>query len=396
MVLTENQPFNPRSQWGTNINLWSSVFRLPDYGSNGLLSSFGTDAKKLLHDHFAQRLQFVLRPDEQTKVCAAVQKPCALDGDSYNTYMQDSSDTMVEVSIMEDRMMSVGASFVQNTDGGAVQGHAAANFPAGLSVFGIGRGSLNTPLNEQVPKGTVGVEFNTPISRQWLQARSGDSSDSFGRSFHTGLILKYLGLQVGASADLDIVGSEYTDDQTITLPTFNSQQPLAVEAKNINVRALYSGAAPSQFTSDIESFQLGLSIENSGERVAASYFHNIAFKTSPGAPHPIVDEGLHKEQFVRSVSFGGEFSPKTQTINDGTSEHELLLGASFNLFENVAFKARVSSQMYGDVMGSVRLTQSQASKIQSSLPTIDFGVVTGLDLKCTSATRFGMWLSVGE
>jgi hypothetical protein len=62
-----------------------------------------------------------------------------------------------------------------------------------------------------------------------------------------------------------------------------------------SVRGTYTATSARHFTGEPESYQLGVSVENLGEKFVASYFHHLAIREAAAA-----------EPYWRGVSFGGE------------------------------------------------------------------------------------------
>lgn len=363
--------FDPKASWSAGIRMTPPVTTPPSWNKDGLLQSFGENARRLVSEHFTSRLQITVNPDDKTSVATTLNP-------GWLSQTRDAEQAVVQVSILDDGPLGFGAAMYSGEEG-SFEAHTACHAPGGLSAFLSAKGILNSDDIGQDTTGKVGVSLDLPAIKLWGLAKSSESIIDFGSQFHCGMILQHKGVKIGAEGDLT-VGED--SDGGIQFKSKNSNDPLYIHASNVSVRGVYSGAVPGRFASAPESFQIGISLEDGGRKVCASYFHAIEIAKSSLNADDSASSGM--------LSFGGEY---TQGLGSSSTANEIILGSAWQASNSNAFKARLSSRGYADMMAAAKL-----GGIGPLFPVVNIAVSIGASLESVGdwKPRFGCSMAIGK
>eukprot|EP00041_Stephanoeca_diplocostata_P018075 m.375071 g.375071 ORF g.375071 m.375071 type:complete len:406 (+) comp20913_c0_seq2:203-1420(+) len=381
---TEKQfPFDPVG-WRCGIPFWPPAVQMPNVLPTGLLDSFGEEARRLLSDHFSDRVQLVVRPDTKTVVKACVVHQHGAAGLEH----EEATRAVVDVQMTEGPVGISTALFTGEC--GILRAKVTLGHLFGLTAFGAGQFELNADAKDESNTAGFGLTIDRPSFRGLVATQSATSLHDWGKVFVGCGVARFgsmmLGIETKVSRDVD--EAEFGDSacrESGDSPQHYGIGDAAdgngwgrVYLENLNVRAVYSGSSLSRFTGEPESFQIGLSIENLGRRLVASYFHHIA-----------VRESFAATPYWRGISLGGEFVQNVHS-DGGTGSNAVAVGASWQPFEHLVVKMRGTTRGTVDVAVASRMWN-----VHEMLPLVNLSVMCGIGVHDMEPT-FGLSCGIGE
>ena len=324
---------------------WTPPASTPEFDENGYLASFGGDAMRLLHEHFANRLHVVFSPEARSMF-----------GATFNVHPTLSSSALEWGA--EQGGFAAGLGMFTG-DKGIMRG-AARLSQLGATLFCKGEARLNQDgSGRTMPEkhAIAGVAVDQPGITGHVYATVRDSLQLTPDI--TGCVrLKHGALQVGLQARQ----SNTTDDDDAA----------ATHLKESSLKLVYSANSWDSAQGRPESYQVALDVQDLGERVSASYFHH--------SKHRIRNIGTTPSKvYWSNMCYGAELV-RSNSAEDA-DKYSATAGLSWQPTMHSVVKARVSSSGLAQAVAGCRLLDAH-----EALPNATMCLLVGTDWRTWTPT----------